>query len=64
LDRQKKRLCQENEVRLIEWPYDTPPTAGNIRKVLVSFMMEKGEEKYDGRRESREDHTGYPKGKR
>ena len=34
LDRQKKKLCEENEVRLIEWPYDLPPEAGNIRKML------------------------------
>ena len=35
LDRQKKKLCEENEVRLIEWPYDLPPEAGNIRKILL-----------------------------
>ena len=34
LDRQKKRLCEENDVRLIEWPYDIPPTDSNIRKWL------------------------------
>ena len=27
---QKRRLCEENEVRLIEWSYDTEPTAGNL----------------------------------
>ena len=25
LDRQKRRLCEENDVRLIEWPYDLEP---------------------------------------
>ena len=34
-DRQKKKLCEENEVRLIEWPYDLPSEAGNIRKILL-----------------------------
>lgn len=34
LDRQKKQLCEENEVRLIEWPYEIPPTAANLRKFL------------------------------
>ncbi|MBP3877034.1 MAG: hypothetical protein J6E44_03655 [Lachnospiraceae bacterium] len=34
LDRQKKQLCEENEVRLIEWPYEIPPTATNLRKFL------------------------------
>lgn len=26
LDQQKKQLCEENHVRLVEWSYDTPPT--------------------------------------
>nr|MCR5370288.1 hypothetical protein [Clostridium sp.] len=30
LDLQKRKLCEENNVRLIEWPYDTPPTADGI----------------------------------
>ena len=34
LDRQKRKLCEENGVRLIEWPYDVPPTAGNVKKML------------------------------
>ena len=34
LDRQKKQLCEDNGVRLVEWPYDTEPDAGNIRKML------------------------------
>ena len=34
LDEQKKRLCEENEVRLIEWPYSLEPTDVNLRTVL------------------------------
>ena len=34
LDRQKKRLCEENRVRLIEWPYQLDPTPSNVRKML------------------------------
>ena len=30
LDEQKKRLCQENRVRLIEWPYSLAPTEENV----------------------------------
>lgn len=35
LDRVKRQLCEENNVRLIEWPYSTPPTEENIEAVLV-----------------------------
>jgi len=34
LDRQKKELCRENGVRLIEWPYSTEPSKTNIKKLL------------------------------
>ena len=34
LDQQKKKLCEQNNVRLIEWAYDIEPTAGNIKKLL------------------------------
>ena len=34
LDRQKRQLCGENGVRLIEWPYSLEPTAGNLKKIL------------------------------
>ena len=34
LDLQKKQLCEENNVRLVEWSYTTPPTDTNIRKLL------------------------------
>lgn len=34
LDEQKKRLCAEHGVKLIEWPYDVEPTAKNVRKML------------------------------
>jgi hypothetical protein len=30
LDNQKRRLCEENNVRLIEWPYDLEPVDRNI----------------------------------
>ena len=35
LDQQKKALCQENNVRLIEWPYSISPTDHNIRKAMA-----------------------------
>ena len=34
LDRRKRQLCAENEVRLIEWPYDVEPGDGNVREML------------------------------
>lgn len=34
LDRQKRTLCEENNVRLIEWPYGLEPTDRNIREAL------------------------------
>ena len=34
LDRQKKELCMQNNVRLIEWPYDLEPTVKNVKKML------------------------------
>ena len=34
LDRQKKILCGDNHVRLIEWPYSLEPTDRNIREAL------------------------------
>lgn len=34
LDRQKRTLCEENNVRLIEWPYSREPTDRNIREAL------------------------------
>ena len=34
LDSQKKRLCGENNVRLIEWPYDLEPVDRNIEIYL------------------------------
>ena len=36
LDRQKKQLCEENGVRLIEWPYDREPTEKNVRYYIES----------------------------
>ena len=34
LDEQKRTLCEENGVRLIEWPYDDQPTDSNVKKQL------------------------------
>ena len=34
LDEQKKRLCEENGVRLIEWPYSLEPTEDSLERVL------------------------------
>ena len=34
LDRVKRELCEANEVRLIEWPYDVAPTQENVREML------------------------------
>ena len=37
LDLQKKELCEENHVRLVEWPYDMEPTKQNIKKMLGDY---------------------------
>ena len=34
LDQQKKQLCLDNHVRLIEWPYTLDPTESNVEKIL------------------------------
>ena len=34
LDRQKKELCRENGVRLVEWPYSVEPSKTNIKSLL------------------------------
>ncbi len=34
LDQQKRLLCKENGIRLIEWAYDMEPTIKNIKNVL------------------------------
>lgn len=34
LDQQKKERCEENHVRLIEWPYTLDPTENNVKKTL------------------------------
>ena len=34
LDEQKRKLCEENNVRLIEWPYDLEPVDKNIEIYL------------------------------
>ena len=36
LDDQKRQLCEENQVRLIEWPYDIEPTNTNLQKMLTA----------------------------
>lgn len=35
LDQQKKDLCGQNGVKLIEWPYSIEPTEENVRKTLI-----------------------------
>ena len=35
LDEQKRRLCEENDVYLIEWPYDREPTDDNVRELIL-----------------------------
>ena len=35
LDLQKKELCEQNDVRLIEWAYDVEPTVSNIKRMLA-----------------------------
>ena len=37
LDQQKSRLCEENHVRLIEWPYHLEPTDENIRLCIENI---------------------------
>ncbi|MDO4805018.1 MAG: hypothetical protein Q4A32_09400 [Lachnospiraceae bacterium] len=34
LDRKKRKLCEENQVRLVEWPYSEQPTRDAIRNIL------------------------------
>ena len=34
LDDRKRKLCKDNRVRLIEWPYDIPPVEENIDRVI------------------------------
>ncbi len=34
LDQQKRILCEENGVRLIEWAYDVQPTDANVKRIL------------------------------
>ncbi len=34
LDEQKRQLCKENNIRLIEWPYDRPPTDQTINEMI------------------------------
>ena len=36
LDKQKKRLCEENQIRLIEWPYTVDPTDRNIQELVLT----------------------------
>jgi hypothetical protein len=34
LDEQKRLLCRENDVRLVEWPYHIEPTKKNLKILL------------------------------
>ena len=45
LDRQKRQLCEQNDVRLIEWPYSLEPTDRNVREI---FQKERETEKKKG----------------
>lgn len=36
LDQQKKRLCEENQIRLIEWPYTIDPTDRNVQELVMA----------------------------
>lgn len=49
LDRRKKELCEENDVTLIEWPYDLEPLKENIEKQLMKTVL--SEERPSGNRE-------------
>lgn len=40
LDRQKRELCEANEVRLVEWPYSVDPSDRNIRDMLTSAGLQ------------------------
>ena len=40
LDLVKRQLCEENQVRLIEWPYDVEPTDKNIKRALHNSAPE------------------------
>lgn len=42
LDQQKKQLCLENHVRLIEWPYSLDPTLKNLRSLMNSESHPEG----------------------
>ena len=44
LDRQKKQLCAENGVCLIEWPYDREPTDKNIERIFYLINAEQSTE--------------------
>ena len=37
LDAQKRQLCEENNVRLIEWPYSMEPTDEGICRMLTGM---------------------------
>jgi hypothetical protein len=39
LDILKRRLCEENNVRLIEWPYSLEPAEKNIREVFAGEIQ-------------------------
>ncbi len=39
LDFQKRKLCEENQVRLIEWPYSLEPTGENVCDMLKAEVF-------------------------
>lgn len=42
LDQQKKELCRQNNVRLIEWAYDIEPTAASVESQFTAGMDRRG----------------------
>ncbi|MBQ9592455.1 MAG: hypothetical protein IJR36_01100 [Lachnospiraceae bacterium] len=44
LDERKRALCEENSVRLIEWPYEKEPTEEMIRQTLEGAALQNGQD--------------------
>ena len=44
LDERKRALCEENGVRLIEWPYEKEPTEEMIRQTLEGAALQNGQD--------------------
>ncbi|MCR5794617.1 MAG: hypothetical protein K6G61_04635 [Solobacterium sp.] len=46
LDRKKQKLCEENRVQLVEWPYDLEPSDRNVR-ITLDRLKEKKDPKLE-----------------